>query len=126
MGCCFSDPVVETVPAGTAYAVRCEPMYQVPQGYGQQVIMQGQGQPQGQVYDPYQPQAYVQPQGQAIAYQQPQGYGQAQGQAIAYQQPQGYGQAQGYAQAIAYQQPHSYSQPIPYYPYQPPQSQGNI
>ena len=103
MGCCFSDPIVEPVPTGTAYAVRCEPMYQVPQGYGQQIIMQGQAQAQAQaqsqIYDPYQPHAYVH-QPQVIAYQQ------AQPQAIAYQQPQ--------PQAIAY------------YPYQQTQYQGNI
>jgi len=84
MGCCFSEPVVEPIPVAPAYAVRCEPIYQVPQGYGQQIIIQTQSQP----YDPYHPQTLV------------------------YQQPQG--------QALTYQQP------MPYYPYQPPQSQGNI
>ena len=37
MGCCFSEPVVDPIPPGTAYAVRCEPLYE---SYGQQIIVQ--------------------------------------------------------------------------------------
>jgi len=109
MGCCFSDPLVEPVPAGTAYAVRCEPIYQVPQGYGQQVILQGQQ--QAISYYPYQP--------EQISYEKPVTYTQP----LPYTQPFPYMQPVAYTQSLPYQQPVAYTQPMPQYQYQ---GQGNI
>jgi len=72
MGCCFSsEPVDKPVPPGTAYAVRCEPLYEA---YGQQIIVQPVQPPIA--YYPYpQGQILVQPSQPPIAYY-PYGQGQ--------------------------------------------------